>query len=269
MGTASYMSPEQVRGEKLDARTDLFSFGVVLYEMATGEQAFKGETTAVVRDAILNVAPAPARELNPEVPLKLEEIVNKTLEKDRDLRYQHAADIRTDLMRLKRDAYSGRSADLRSAAVSAAGAGASRSRTEEEHRQDARATAGGTPALRRTAALRRWPVWLAGSLALILAGLALAWFVRHRAGTPPELAERQLTANPPEDWVKAAAISRDGKYIAYHDQTGLYLRSIDSGETHAVSLPAGFSDAIWDWNGCRMARSCLLRLITHSRTPFG
>ena len=109
MGTACYMSPEQVRGEKLDARTDLFSFGVVLYEMATGQQAFKGETTAVVRDAILNVAPAPARDLNPEVPPRLEETINKAIEKDRGLRYQHAADICADLKRLKRDADSGRS----------------------------------------------------------------------------------------------------------------------------------------------------------------
>ena len=109
MGTASYMSPEQVRGEKADARTDLFSFGLVLYEMATGQQAFSGETAAVVRDAILNLKPAPARELNPEVPPKLEEIINLALEKDRDRRYQHAAVILTDLRRLKRETDSARS----------------------------------------------------------------------------------------------------------------------------------------------------------------
>ena len=101
MGTASYMSPEQVRGEKLDARTDLFSFGLVLYEMATGNQAFKGETHAVVRDAILNRVPTPARQLNAEVPPKLEEIINHALEKDRDVRYQRAAELRADLERLR------------------------------------------------------------------------------------------------------------------------------------------------------------------------
>ncbi len=101
MGTAAYMSPEQVRGEKLDARTDLFSFGLVLYEMATGHQAFKGETHAVVRDAILNRVPTPARQLNAEVPTKLEEIINKALEKDRDVRYQRAAELRAELERLR------------------------------------------------------------------------------------------------------------------------------------------------------------------------
>jgi serine/threonine protein kinase/Tol biopolymer transport system component len=107
MGTASYMSPEQVRGEKLDARTDLFSFGLVLYEMATGQQAFKGETTVVVRDAILNRAPCPARQLNPQVPLNLEAIIHRALEKDRNARYQHATDIRNDLKGVYRDVESG------------------------------------------------------------------------------------------------------------------------------------------------------------------
>jgi predicted Ser/Thr protein kinase len=110
IGTIMYMSPEQVRGEKLDARTDLFSFGVVLYEMVTGVLPFRGETSGVIANAILERAPVPAVRLNPDLPPKLEELVNKALEKDCKLRYQSAAEISTDLRRLKRDSDASRSA---------------------------------------------------------------------------------------------------------------------------------------------------------------
>ena len=135
VGTVAYMSPEQARGEELDTRSDLFSLGVVLHEMATGRQAFAGPTAAVVFDAILNRMPPPIVSVNPEVPLELERIIDKAIEKDRQLRYQHASDLKSDLARLKRDRESGR--------VSIGGLSESRSGV----RPAATATNGSTPAM--------------------------------------------------------------------------------------------------------------------------
>ena len=119
LGTVAYMSPEQVRAKQLDTRTDLFSFGVVLYEMATGALPFAGESTGVIYDGIMNRTPLPALRLNPKLPPKFEDIINRAMEKDRDLRYQHASDMRAELQRLRRDTDSGRSASASSESMAA------------------------------------------------------------------------------------------------------------------------------------------------------
>src|ERR1700736_693700 len=135
MGTLAYMSPEQARGKELDARTDIFSFGLVLYEIATGKQTFSGNTSAEIFDAILNRTPVAPVRLNPAVPPKLEYIIIRAVEKDPNLRYQHASDMRSELQRLKRDTESGRSAvarELAQAASSAAAISPAAASTESE-----------------------------------------------------------------------------------------------------------------------------------------
>src|SRR5579864_3475726 len=119
LGTVAYMSPEQVRGKELDARTDLFSFGAVLYEMVTGVLPFRGDTSGIIFDGVLNRSPVSATRLNPDVPVELERIINRALEKDRELRYQHASDMRAELQRLRRDTDSSRAVSTVSGEVSA------------------------------------------------------------------------------------------------------------------------------------------------------
>jgi eukaryotic-like serine/threonine-protein kinase len=216
LGTAAYMSPEQVRGEKLDGRTDLFSFGLVLYEMATGRRVFSGETTAILHAAILNSTPSLARQFNPEVPPKLEEIINKAVGKDRETRYQSAEELRADLQYV------------------AAGL---RRQTDSD---------GVSPAL-----YRRRSVMAAAALLLLLVSGAGVWFTKRDALPPsglPELTQRQLTENSSENAVVTGAISPDSKYLAYSDAKGMHLKAVETAETRTIPQPPEFNGMQVNWS---------------------
>ncbi|HEX4067804.1 MAG TPA: protein kinase [Acidobacteriaceae bacterium] len=215
MGTLAYMSPEQARGEELDARTDLFSFGAVLYEMVTGRTPFQGRTTAVLYDAIMNRQPLPPTRLNPEIPPPLEEIINKALEKDRDVRYQHASEIRADLKRLKRDTESGRS-------------------------QIASQT---TTATQTAATRQRLSLAIVSIVAILLIAAGYgAYSFLHRSGPAPfqNFSISQVTNTGNE---KLAALSPDGKYIlsvqSDNGKEALWLRNVPTNSDARVVAPSG------------------------------
>jgi eukaryotic-like serine/threonine-protein kinase len=214
LGTIAYMSPEQVRGEDLDARTDLFSFGAVLYEMATGQHAFSGRTSGLIFEAILNREPPAPRRNNPQVPLELEQIISKALEKDRDVRYQHAIDIRADLKRLKRDSESGRLTSV---------------------------------TIRNTRfGLGRWMLIISGVL-LVAAAVSISWFLLPRHASIPEMKQRRLTANPPENAVDSPVISPDGKYLAYSDNAGIRIKLLATGEIQTIVPPKSLTIGRDSW----------------------
>jgi len=244
VGTVSYMSPEQVRAKALDSRTDLFSFGAVLYEMATGMLPFRGESSAMICEAIVNRAAVDALRLNPDLPSELQRIINRALEKDRDLRYQGAAEMRAELLRLKRDSDSRRSAAVASGALFSPQDASSQSRLQQPAAAAEAASVVGSQSsqaappselgMAQSQGLRK--ILIPAAVVVIALVAVVAWLGR------PTLPPRVLnTVQITHDGISKANLLNDGSrlYISETTATNLFLvqASVSGGETSPISTP--------------------------------
>jgi len=236
VGTVAFMSPEQARGQELDARSDVFSLGAVLYQMVTGQPPFSGETPAVIFDGILNREPTPVSERAPTIPMRLQEVINTALEKDRDLRYQSAAEIRAELKRIKRDAGSGRAAT---------GTGSSSINRAPSSTETVTSPASASGVVTPSARKVKTALWLGAAVLVVslIGGAAWVWrSLPSRAASRLDVTGMSVTRLTQNGNAVGVAISPDGRYVIYAlregEQEGLWVRQVATRSDVQVLAPA-------------------------------